>query len=100
MKVVFYVMDYLINVIDKIVSSMNIIFTVYDLFEYCNIPSVKVAVIVLELFEDVVIPDELYAIVSRKQCLVNSIPLDNMVFEQAENDETDELPNISSVTLI
>ena len=44
-----------------------------------------------ELFEDV-IPDELYAVVSRKQHLVNSIPLDNMIFEQAENDETDELP--------
>lgn len=84
------------NVIDNIVSNINVIFTVYDLFEYCNIPSVKVAVIVLELFkelfEDVVIPDELYAIVSRKQHLVNSIPLDNMIFEQAETEETDELP--------
>lgn len=85
------------NIIDNIVSSMDFIFTVYDLFEYCNIPSMKVGVIILELFkelfDDIVIPDELYAIVSRKQDLVSSIPLDdNIAIEQAESDETDELP--------
>jgi hypothetical protein len=57
----------------------------------------EVGVIILELFkelfDDIVIPDELYAIVSRKQHLVSSIPLDdNIVIEQAESDETDELP--------
>ena len=85
------------EVINSIVDNIDIIFTVYDLFEHCSVPSTKVAIIVLELFkelfDDILIPDELYNIVARKQPLVSCIPLDDTLhIGQVEAEEIDDLP--------
>ncbi len=85
------------EVINSIVDNIDIIFTVYDLFEHCSVPSTKVAIIVLELFkelfDDILIPDELYNIVARKQPLVSCIPLDDTLhIDQVEAEEIDDLP--------
>ena len=49
------------DLIDTIVSSVHNIYTVYDVTDHCNAPSLKIAVITLELinevFGDVDIPD-------------------------------------------
>ena len=61
------------KLIDTIVSNVHNIFNVYDVIEYFNAPSLKVAVIILEIvnkvFEDVEIADELYSLVSTKEHL-------------------------------
>lgn len=61
------------DLIGAIVSNVHNIFNVYDVIDYCNTPSLKTAVITLELidevFGDVDIPDQLYALVSHKEHL-------------------------------
>ena len=46
------------TLIDKIVSNVNFIYNVHDVIEHCNPPTLKVAVIILEIvketFEDVI----------------------------------------------
>ena len=43
----------------------------HDIIEHCNPPSLKMAVIILEIlrevFEDVEVTDELYSLISRKE---------------------------------
>ena len=59
------------KLIDKIVSNVNFIYNVHDVIEHCNPPTLKVAVIILEIvketFEDVEITDELYSLVYVKE---------------------------------
>ena len=61
------------DLIGAIVSTVHNILYVYDVIDYCNTPSLKIAVITLELidevFGDIDIPDELYALVSHKEHL-------------------------------
>ena len=58
------------KMIDKIVSNVHVIYNVYDVIEHCKPPSLKVAVIILEIFrevfEDVEVTDELYSLVYTK----------------------------------
>ena len=62
---------FLDKLIDKIVSNVNFIYNVHDVIEHCNPPTLKVAVIILEIvketFEDVEITDELYSLVYAKE---------------------------------
>ena len=50
---------------------MYFIYNVHDVIEHCNPPTLKVAVIILEIvketFEDVEITDELYSLVYAKE---------------------------------
>lgn len=59
------------KLIDRIVSNIHFIFNVHDVIEHCNPPSLKVAIIILEIvkevFEDVEISDELYTLVYSKE---------------------------------
>jgi len=74
------------DLIDTIVSNVHNIYTVYDVIDFCSAPSLKIAVITLELinemFGDVDIPDELYELVSHKEHLhsvsnlTSSLPTD------------------------
>ena len=83
------------DLIDTIVSSVHNIYTVYDVIDYCNAPSLKIAVITLELinevFGDVDIPDELYELVSHKEHLhlvsklTASLPTDMPIYEDSED---------------
>ena len=58
------------KMIDKIVSNVHVVYNVYDVIEHCKPPSLKVAVIILEIFrevfEDVEVTDELYSLVYTK----------------------------------
>lgn len=58
------------KMIDKIVSNVHVIYNVHDVIEHCKPPSLKVAVIILEIlrevFEDVEVTDELYSLVYAK----------------------------------
>ena len=88
-------------VIEAVVSNAQNIFNVYDVIDHCNAPSLKTAVIMLkivnELFGDVDIPDELYSLVSHKehQYLVNhftsSLPNDIPAYETGEDLGLDDL---------
>ena len=59
------------KLIDKIVSNVHVIYNVHNVIEHCNPPSLKVAVIILEIlrevFEDVKVTDELYSLVYTKK---------------------------------
>ena len=59
------------KLIDTIVSNVHCIYNVHDVIEHCNAPSLKLAVIILEIinevFKDVQIDDELYSLVSTKE---------------------------------
>ena len=76
-------------------SNVHNIYNVYDVIDYCNAPSLKIAVITLELinevFGDVDIPDELYVLVSHKEHLhlvsklTASLPTDMPIYEDSEN---------------
>ena len=58
------------KLIDKIASNVHVIYNVHDVIEHCNPPSLKVAVIILEIFrdvfEDVEVKDELHSLVYTK----------------------------------
>ncbi len=89
------------QLIDKIVSNVKNIFNVYDVIDYCNTPSLKIAVITLEvineMFGDVDIPDELYALVSQKEHLhlvsrlTASLPTDMPIYDSCDDLEMDDL---------
>ena len=76
-------------------STVHNIYTVYDVIDYCSAPSLKIAVITLELinevFRDVDIPDELYELVSHKEhfhlvsTLTVSLPTDMPIYEDSED---------------
>ena len=76
------------ELINEIVSNVETTFNVYDLIERCTAPSLKVAVITLEvineIFGDIVIPDELYSLVNSKEYLsdlnrlISTIPTINV----------------------
>ncbi|XP_068720435.1 ATP-dependent DNA helicase RecQ-like [Montipora capricornis] len=61
------------NVIDAVVSNVHFIFNVHSVLEQCNVPSLKLAVIILEVvkevFEDFEIPEELYSAVTGRKKL-------------------------------
>ena len=61
------------ELINTIVSNVQTIFNVYDLMGCYTAPSLKVAVITLEvineIFNDILIPDELYSLVYSKEYL-------------------------------
>ena len=61
------------NVIDAVVSNVHFIFNVHSVIEQCNVPSLKLAVIILEVvkevFEDFEIPEELYSAVTERKKL-------------------------------
>ena len=61
------------ELINTIVSNVQTIFDVHDLIECCAAPSLKIAVIILEvideIFSDILVPDELYSLVQSKDYL-------------------------------
>lgn len=89
------------ELIDTIVSNCHNIFNVHDVIDYCNAPSLKIAVIILEIvnevFEDIEIPDELYLLVSKKEHLdlVNQVtatfplPTSMPIYEDLEAEDPD-----------
>ena len=75
---------------------MSITYCVWrNIIDYCSAPSLKIAVITLELinevFGDVDIPDELYELVSHKEHLhlvsnmTASLPTDRPIYEDSED---------------
>ena len=89
------------HLIGTVVSNVKNIFNVYDVIDYCNTPSLKIAVITLEvineMFGDVDIPDELYALVSQKKhlhlvsILTASLPTDMPIYDSCEDLGMDDL---------
>ncbi|XP_068686782.1 putative ATP-dependent DNA helicase Q1 [Montipora foliosa] len=88
-------------VIEAVVSNAQNIFNVYDVIDHCNAPSLKTAVIMLEivneLFCNVDIPDELYSLVSHQEHLylvnhfTSSLPNDIPAYETGEDLGLDDL---------
>ena len=87
-------------------SNVHCIYNVHDVIEHCNAPLLKLAVIILEIinevFKDVQIDDKLYSLVSTKEqvYLVSKVtaslqtnvnPFENLGSENLHSTDSEEL---------